>query len=69
MDTLQAIEERRSVKHYDTDFVMPEADEQKFLDLARKSPTSFNLQNWRFVNVKDTDLREKIKDAAWGKDR
>ena len=65
MDTLQAIEERRSVKHYDKDFVMPEADEQKILDL-RKSPTSFNLQNWRFVNVKDTDLREKIKDAAWG---
>jgi hypothetical protein len=28
LDTLSAIEQRRSVKHYDPNFVMPEADEK-----------------------------------------
>lgn len=66
MDTLTAIEERRSVKHYDAGFVMPVEDEVTLLRLARLSPTSFNIQNWRFVVVKDKRLREDIKQAAWG---
>lgn len=65
MDTITAITERRAVKHYDPDFQIPAADEAKLLELARLAPTSFNLQNWRFVNVKDKALREKIKEAAW----
>ena len=46
-------------------FVMPAQDEAKLLELARLAPTSFNIQNWRFVNVKDKALREEIKKAAW----
>ena len=66
MNTLDAIEQRRSVKHYDTDFQMPAEDEAKLLDLARKAPTSFNIQNWRFVHVKNEALRAEIREAAWG---
>lgn len=32
---------------------------------AIKSPTSFNIQHWRFVNVTDASLRGEIKAAAW----
>jgi len=66
MDTIDAIRARRSVKHYDPDYMMPDVDETTLLDLARQAPTSFNMQNWRFVNVKDKDLRLKIREAAWG---
>lgn len=65
LNTLDAIEQRRAVKHYEPDFEMPAADEQKLFELARKSPTSFNMQNWRFVNVKDKALRAQIEEAAW----
>ncbi len=65
MDTLQAIRERRAVKHYDDAFVMPESDKQELLDLALQSPTSFNLQNWRFVLVEDSSQKEKLREAAW----
>lgn len=65
METLQAIKERRAVKHYDSDFEMPKEDVDKLLDHAIQSPTSFNIQNWRFVLVEDKDLREKIREAAW----
>lgn len=65
MDTLTAIEQRRSVKQYDTSFVMPEEDIQKLLDLALLAPTSYNIQNWRFVVVRDTEVRQQIRAAAW----
>ncbi len=65
MDALAAIEARRSVKHYDTAQEMPEADMQKLLDLALLSPTSFNIQNWRFVVVDDPEQKKAIRAAAW----
>ncbi len=65
MDTKQAIRERRAVKHYDPDFEMPEADQQELLDLALQAPTSFNIQNWRFVLIDDKERRKKLREAAW----
>ena len=29
-----------------------------------KSPTSFNIQNWRFVLIRDAELRKQIREAA-----
>ena len=65
MDTFEAIQSRRSVKHYDTDYEMPAEDVQRLLSLALLSPTSFNIQNWRFINVRDPDVRSQIRQAAW----
>jgi nitroreductase len=65
LDTLTAIEQRRSVKHYDPEFQMPQTDKQRILELALLSPTSFNIQNWRFVVVEDPAQRQKIRQAAW----
>ncbi len=64
MDTIDAIHSRRSVKHYDADYAMPEADLQKILEAAIASPTSFNIQHWRFVVVKDKTLRQQIRAAG-----
>ncbi|MBY0402861.1 MAG: nitroreductase family protein [Cyanobacteria bacterium] len=65
LDTLSAIEQRRSVKHYDPNFQMPESDVEALISAAILSPTSFNMQNTRFVLVKDPEQRQKIKEAAW----
>ena len=65
METLQAIRERRAVKHYDPEFVMPEQDKKDLLDLAIQAPTSFNIQNWRFVLVEDQEQKQKLREAAW----
>lgn len=65
MDTAKAIEERRAVKHYDPGFVMPEEDLEKLFDLALLSPTSFNIQNWRFVVLRDPELRKEVQAASW----
>lgn len=65
METFDAIVQRRAVKHYDPAHVMPEADLQKLLNAAVQSPTSFNMQNWRFVVVRDKALRKDIRAASF----
>jgi nitroreductase len=66
MDTLSAIQERRSVKHYDPEHRMSESEIQTLLEQVILSPTSFNIQNWRFVVVEDAEIRQRIRAAAWG---
>jgi len=65
MNVFEAIESRRSVKQYDPSHVMPEADIARLIELAKIAPTSFNIQNYRFVIVRDPGLRQQIRAAAW----
>jgi nitroreductase len=65
METTTAIRERRSVKHYDPKHQMSESEIRELLELALLSPTSFNMQNWRFVVVSDPATKRAIREAAW----
>ena len=61
MDTFDAIYGRRAVKHFDPDHKIGDTDVEKLLDAALQSPTSFNIQHWRFVVVRDPELRKQIR--------
>lgn len=61
MNTFDAIYQRRSIKHFDPDQRISEDDIRKLLDATIQSPTSFNLQHWRFVVLQDQALRETIR--------
>jgi nitroreductase len=65
MDTLQAIRERRSVKHYDPEHVLEAHEIRTLLEHALLSPTSFNMQQWRFIVVDDPSIKAQICKAAW----
>ena len=64
MDTFDAIYQRRAVKHYDPEHELMDDEIRKLMEAAVQAPTSFNMQNWRFVLVRDKDLRKKIREAA-----
>ena len=66
MEIKQAITDRRSVKHFDPEHVMSEAEINELMQYAILSPTAFNIQHWRFVRVQDGEKRQQIKDASWG---
>ena len=65
MDTFDAIKERRSVKNYDPNHKLTDDEVNQLLSLAVLSPTSFNMQNWRFVIVKDSEIKKQIRAASW----
>ncbi len=65
METFEAIYQRRAVKHYDPEHQLSDAEIQKLMEAAIQTPTSFNIQNWRFVLVTDKELRARLRAAAW----
>ncbi|NQY26443.1 MAG: nitroreductase family protein [Piscirickettsiaceae bacterium] len=66
MNIKQAITSRRSVKHYDPTHTMTDDEINELMEHAILSPTAFNIQHWRFVQVQDKDKRQQIEDASWG---
>jgi nitroreductase len=66
MKLFQAIEQRRAIKHFDPTAKMTEVDFTQIMNAVLLSPTSYNIQHWRFIRITDTKTRLKIKDAAWG---
>ncbi len=65
MNTLEAIETRRAVKHYDPDHLFSSGEVDAIISSAMFSPTSYNIQHWRFVHVTDAAIRQQIREAAW----
>jgi len=65
MNVSQAIETRRSIKAFDSQHTMSEAEIEQLMSLAMLSPTAFNIQNWRFVLVQSPELRKQVRAASW----
>jgi len=66
MELAEAIRSRGSVKSYEPEFVVSDDDLRKLFELVVRSPSSFNLQHWRFVAVRDKATKDQIMGAAWG---
>ncbi len=65
MDVFQAIKERRSIRSYD-DRPVEEEKLNQVLQAGRLAPSASNRQEWKFVVVRDKDLREQLVGAANG---
>lgn len=65
MDTFTTIRERRAIKHYDPEHKLSEDEIRTLMELTLQAPTAFNIQHWRFVLVRDPEVRKKIRAAAW----
>lgn len=61
MHTFDAIEQRRSIKQFDATHKFTKQEEEHLLSAAIKAPTSFNIQHWRFVILRDPELRSRIR--------
>lgn len=64
MEVFDAIYKRRSVKQYDPNHRLTDAEIDKILEAAIQAPTSFNIQHWRFVVISDPELRRQIRAAG-----
>lgn len=65
MDVIQAIKERRSINFFETGKEIPDDKLRELLELANLSPSSFNLQPWKVVVVKDPERKKVLRQCAF----
>ena len=65
MDVMTAIRERRSIRSYQNREIEEEKLE-RVLEAGRLAPSARNMQEWKFVVVRDPELRRKMIDVANG---
>ncbi|MBF0108131.1 MAG: nitroreductase family protein [Magnetococcales bacterium] len=60
MDLFEAIEQRRAVRKFDPHHEIDEAQVMELFRLTMLSPTAFNMQNWRFLWLRDREKRQEL---------
>ena len=63
MNVMEAIKKRFSVRNYQDRAVETEKLES-VLEAARLTPSASNRQEWRFIVVRDKDIRQRLMQAA-----
>jgi nitroreductase/dihydropteridine reductase len=66
MDILSKLNTRYATKVFDTSKKVPESEMEKLLEAIRLSASSFGLQHYKVLVVKDPKIRAELRKAAWG---
>jgi nitroreductase len=65
MNFREISENRRSINFFDPAKDVSEELLGQLIDLAAKTPSSFNLQPWNLIVLRDQERKEKLKKLAW----
>jgi len=64
LDLFEAIKERRSINFFDTERDVPEELLKDLLNTANLAPSSFNLQPWKVIAVRDRERKKALRKCA-----
>lgn len=64
MEIVQAIKERRSINFFEPGQKLPDEKITELLGLANLAPSSFDLQPWRVIAVRDPERKLALKKCA-----
>jgi nitroreductase len=56
---------RSATKYYDADATLTDEQIAALVEIGTSAPTSFNLQNWRFIAVRSPEAKERLRPIAW----
>lgn len=65
-DLTTALNWRYATKQFDPAAKLGETEFETLLEVLRLTPSSFGLQPWKFIVVRDAALREQLRPASWG---
>ena len=54
------------VKKFNPDKKIPAEDFNQILEFGRLSPSSFGMEQWRFIVIQSPELREQLRETCWG---
>ena len=56
---------RSAAKYYDPAAVLSDAQIRELVRIGTSAPTSFHLQNWRFIAVRSPEAKARLRPIAW----
>ena len=62
---IECILSRSSAKYYDTAAKLSDDEIRKLVQVGTCAPTSFHLQNWRFIAVRTPEAKARLRPIAW----
>jgi len=62
---LEAMAFRHACKQFDAEKQIPAEQFESILEVARTSPSSFGMEPWRLIVVRDEKLRKALKSSCW----
>ena len=62
---LKAMNFRHACKVFDESKKISDKDINFILEIARKSPSSFGMEPWKFLVITNDELKAKIRPACW----
>ena len=65
MDVIQAIRERRSINFFEAGKEISDDKLMELLKIANLSPSSFNLQPWKMIVVRDPERKKVLRKCAF----
>lgn len=65
MDFKDVVDKRRAVNFFDTEKSVPDELLKEIVELAAKAPSSFNLQPWGIMILKDPEEKMRLRKLAW----
>lgn len=66
--TLEALNWRYAVKKFSTE-KLPQEKVDIIFEALQLTPSSMGLQAWKFINVVDSDIREKLVPFSWNQNQ
>lgn len=61
----EAMNNRHACKEFDSSKKIKESDLIDILEVGRLSPSSFGMEQWKFLVIQNQELKEKIRPACW----
>ncbi|NVM22956.1 MAG: nitroreductase family protein [Desulfobacterales bacterium] len=65
MDFKDVVNKRRAVNFFDSEKSVSDELLKEMVEMAAKAPSSFNLQPWNIVIIKDPEEKMRLRKLAW----
>ncbi|MGK9199245.1 nitroreductase family protein [Sinorhizobium meliloti] len=62
---IETILSRSAAKYYDPAATLSDGEIRDLVRIGTSAPTSFHLQNWRFIAVRTPDAKARLRPIAW----
>jgi nitroreductase len=62
---IETILSRTSAKYYDPTATLSDDQIRQLVQIGTTAPTSFHLQNWRFIAVRTREAKARLRPIAW----